>query len=219
MSEAALQRSETRASFFIEIAHNSVYNSLRMAGTRYCLCCNQEVPVNTFVKDESVESTCAYCGFTVDTEKMPEAPHPSDDTFALVADDSKYTRRIIEDLIKEKGFSSRVISVENGRELISAYSNLLSEKRSVAVAIIDLNMPVMDGLTAARAMRALEVQHKVEKTPLVFFSSKKADAHLREQMEMLQRANYVNKANDPDPDKLAQRVEFLLAYLMEKYQM
>jgi CheY-like chemotaxis protein len=190
-----------------------------MTGTRYCLCCNQEVPVNTFVKDESVESTCVYCGFTVDTEEMPETPQLSDDAVALVADDSKYTRKIIEYLIKEKGFSSQVISVENGRDLISAYSDLLSEKRSVVVAIIDLNMPVMDGLTAARTMRVLEDQHKTGKTPLVFFSSQKADAYLREQMEILEPANYVNKANDPDPDKLAQRVEFLLAYMMEIYQM
>lgn len=189
-----------------------------MTGTRYCLCCNQEVPINTFLKGESRESTCAYCGFTVDTEEMPENVRAADDTFALVADDSKYTRKIIEELVKEKGFSSQVVSVENGRDLIAAYSDLLSEKRSIAVAIIDLNMPVMDGLTAARAMRALEVQHNAGKTPLVFFSSQKADAYLREQMEILEPANYVNKANDPDPDKLAQRVEFLLAYIMEKYQ-
>lgn len=190
-----------------------------MTGTRYCLCCNQEVPINTLVRGESRESTCAYCGFTVDIQEIPEYPQLSADEYALVADDSKYTRKIIEDLIQEKGFSSQVVSVGNGIELISAYSRLLAEKQPVAVAIIDLNMPLMDGLTAARTMRELEVQHNAVKTPLVFFSSQKADEALKEQMLVLEPANYVNKANDPDPDKLALRVEFLLTYLREKYRL
>ncbi len=182
------------------------------------MCCNQEVPINTFEREEGTESTCAYCGFTVDIEERPEPPQTAGEACALVADDSKYTRKIIEDLIREKGFSSRIVSVGNGLELISAYSGLLADKQTVTVAIIDLNMPVMDGITAARTMRELEVRHKAEKTPLVFFSSQTADEELRKQLVILEPANYVNKANDPDPDKLAARVEFLLAYVMEKYR-
>jgi len=79
-------------------------------------------------------------------------------------------------------------------------------------------MPVMDGLTAARLMRSVEAQHNTKKTPIVFFSAEKADDSLRRQMENLDPANYVNKGSDPDPDKLASRIESLIGYLMEKYK-
>ena len=58
-----------------------------------------------------------------------------------MADDSKYTRRIIIDILKEKKNWASVESFENGAELISAYSNLRSRKKPVDVVIVDLNMP------------------------------------------------------------------------------
>ncbi len=110
------------------------------------------------------------------------------------------------------------MSFENGLELISAYSKLLSEKELVDIAIIDLNMPVMDGITAARTMRAVETQNNAKNAPVVFFSAQKSDEELKKQMENLSPANYVNKGFDPDPDNLAKRVESLISHLMEKYR-
>ena len=71
----------------------------------------------------------------------------------------------------------------------------------------------MDGLTAARTIRALEVRQGIDKVPIIFFSSEKSDEHLRRQMENLAPARYMNKATDPDPDKLARRVEQLVEYI------
>lgn len=188
-----------------------------MGNTQYCLCCDEQVPFSIVERNERKESICVYCGFTLEVLKTWEPQKPQEKGYALVADDSKYTRKIIEDLLNEKKFSAYIMSFENGLELMSAYSKLLSEKQIVDIAIIDLNMPVMDGITAARTMRALETQNKVKKVPIVFFSAEKADEDLRRQMENLEPANYVNKGSDPDPDKLAARVEFLIGYLMEKY--
>jgi CheY-like chemotaxis protein/DNA-directed RNA polymerase subunit RPC12/RpoP len=201
----------------VAIKKSSLYNVIDMADTKYCLCCGEQVPFNTFERHGKREVTCAYCGFTLDVQKLRDPQSASKDGYALVADDSKYTRKIIEDLIREKRFSSSVLSFENGLELISSYSKLVAEKKAVQLAIIDLNMPVMDGLTAARTMRALEAQYNVSSSPIVFFSAEKADQGLKEQMESLEPANYVNKGSDPDPDKLASRVEYLLTYLVEKY--
>ncbi len=138
--------------------------------------------------------------------------------YALVADDSRFTRKIIEALLKEKNYSSQVMSFENGLELLTAYSKLLSEKKLIEIAIIDLNMPVMDGLTAARMIRALETRNTTPAVPIVFFSAEKCGQDLKQQMENMEPANYVNKGSDPDPDKLAQRIEFLLNYLSEQYK-
>jgi CheY-like chemotaxis protein len=192
--------------------------------TKYCLCCGEQVPFGTFERNERLETTCAYCGFTLDVQNLwePKKQEPAaavgTESYALVTDDSTYTRKIIEDILKATKFSTHILSFQNGLELISAYSKMLNEKKTIDISIIDLNMPVMDGLTAARLMRSLESQNAVKKTPIMFFSAEKADDNLRRQMENLDPANYVNKGSDPDPDKLVARVESLIGYLMEKYK-
>ena len=119
------------------------------------------------------------------SRKLYEPKEPVEKGYALIADDSKYTRKIIEDRLKEKKYSDNVLSFENGLELISAYSKLLEEKQPVDIAIIDLNMPVMDGLTAARMMRSLEAQNNRKAVPIIFFSAEKADDNFKKQMENL----------------------------------
>jgi len=184
--------------------------------TKYCLCCNEQVPFSVIEKSEKREARCIYCGFTLDIQKLSELIKVSENGHALVADDSKYTRKIIMDILTEKNHWSRVESFGNGVELVSAYSNLLLKKKPIDVVIIDLNMPVMDGLTAARTIRSLEVQKRTEKVSMIFFSSEKADEHLKRQLENLAPAHYMNKAADPDPDKLAMRVEQLVQYILEE---
>jgi len=188
-----------------------------MGDTKYCLCCNEEVPFNTFERNERLELTCIYCGFTLDIKKLYEPQKPVEKGYALIADDSKYTRKIIEDMLNEKKYSDNVLSFENGLELISAYSKLLKDKQPVHIAIIDLNMPVMDGLTAARTIRSLETQNNSKAVPIIFFSAEKADDNFKKQMEILAPANYMNKGNDTNPDALASRVELLIAYLIDQH--
>jgi len=188
-----------------------------MGDAKYCLCCGDNVPYNYVERHERRELTCSYCGFTLDVQKLWEPSETSEGT-VLIAEDSKYVRDIITDVVKTRKFSTHVMAFENGLELVTAYSKLVSENSKVDLAIIDLNMPVMDGITAARTIRAIESQHKIAATPVVFFSATKADDALKAQMDLLSPASYVNKGSDPDPDKLAERVEQLVGYLMEKYK-
>ena len=188
-----------------------------MGDTKYCLCCNEEVPFTSFERNERLEVTCIYCGFPLDIKKLYEPTEPVEKGYVLIADDSMYTRKIIENRLKEKKFAGIVLSFENGLELISAYSKLLKEKPPVDLAIIDLNMPVMDGLTAARMIRSLEAQNNNKAVPIIFFSAEKADDNFKKQMENLSPANYMNKGNDANPDTLASRVEYLIDYLIDKH--
>ena len=188
-----------------------------MTDTKYCLCCGDMVPYNYVERHERRELTCAYCGFTLDVQKLWE-PSTTSEGNVLIAEDSKYVRDIITDVIKTKKFSSNVMAFENGLELITTFSKLISEKAAIDIAIIDLNMPVMDGITAARTIRAIESQHKIAATPIVFFSATIADDALKAQMELLSPASYMNKGSDPDPDSLAKRVEQLMGYIIEKYR-
>ena len=188
-----------------------------MADTKYCLCCGENVPYNHVERNERRELTCAYCGFTLDVQTLWD-PSMAGEGHVLVAEDSKYVRNIIVEALKATKFSAHVLAVENGLELTTSFAKLVSEHAAIDLAIIDLNMPIMDGITAARTLRAIESQHKMSATPVIFFSAVKADESLKAQMDMLTPASYMNKGTDPDPESLAKRVEQLVGYLIEKYK-
>ena len=187
-------------------------------GKKYCLCCGEDVPYNVVVRNERRELTCSYCGFTLDIENLWEDTKSSVNTYALIAEDSKFTRTLLKELILKKAIASEVMAVTNGLELISEYAKLLKRNVRVSFAIIDLNMPVMDGLTAARTLRALEEKDSIIKVPIVFFSGIKADESFRRKMELLAPAHYVNKGTDPDPENLVKRVQGLLNFISQQYQ-
>ncbi len=185
---------------------------------KYCLCCGEDVPYNTVIRNERREITCAFCGFILDADRLWESRKRPAGTYALIAEDSKFTRTLLRELILKKSLSSEVMAVTNGLELVSQYSKLLSHDADVRFVIIDLNMPVMDGLTAARTLRTLEEKRRGKKVPIVFFSAIKADKNLKKQMEVLAPAHYVNKGADSDTRELAKRVEGLLKFISQRYQ-
>jgi len=188
-----------------------------MTDIKYCLCCDEDVPYNYVERNQRKELTCSYCGFTLDVQKLWEVEKPSEG-HALVAEDSKYIRDIILNVLKTSGFSQNPMAFNNGLELISAYSRLISERTLVDIVIIDLNMPVMDGMTAARTIRSMETQHNISAAPIVFFSAVKADDFLKQQMELLSPASYMYKGSEDHPDKLSERVEQLVSYLIKRYK-
>lgn len=67
---------------------------------------------------------------------------------AIVVDDSRATRAILRRILTDLHFE--VLEAANGREGL----DLLTADRNLQVALIDWNMPVMDGLELIRAIRA-----------------------------------------------------------------
>jgi len=186
-----------------------------MADTKYCLCCGVDVPCNYVERDDRREITCAYCGFTLDIEKSGKSSNVREG-YVLITDDSKNVRDIIVDALKETNIYKNIMTFENGLELTTSFSYLVSRNSPIDVAIIDVVMPIMDGFTAAKTLRAIESQHKISATPIIFFSAVQADDSFRAKMELLSPAIYLNKGADPDPDSLARRVEQLVGLLTVK---
>jgi CheY-like chemotaxis protein len=185
-------------------------------GKKYCICCGEDVLCNTVVRDEQKILTCAYCGFTLDVEKLWKEKEVSVETYALIAEDSDFARKLLKELVSKAQLVSEVIAVSNGLELITEFKKLQQNNVKISYAIIDLSMPVMDGLTAASIIRSLE-EHDA-KIPIIFFSAVKADEELRGQMELLAPAHYMNKGSDPDPRSLIDRIYVLLNYISQHYQ-
>lgn len=68
----------------------------------------------------------------------------------LMAEDNELNSEIARYLLEDSG--AVVTPVSNGRECVDAYKN--SEEGSFDLILMDIMMPVMDGLTAAREIRA-----------------------------------------------------------------
>jgi len=67
---------------------------------------------------------------------------------AIVVDDSRAMRTIIGRMLKESGF--QVLEAGNGQEAV----DVLKAQGPVELALVDWNMPVMNGLELVRAVRA-----------------------------------------------------------------
>lgn len=67
---------------------------------------------------------------------------------ALVVDDSRAMRSMLKKMVSQLGFD--VIEAEHGRD---ALDRLADQEDDVQFALVDWNMPVMDGLTFVRSVR------------------------------------------------------------------
>ncbi len=71
---------------------------------------------------------------------------------ALLVEDVDINREIVQALLEPTNI--KLISVENGEEAVAKFKELNEE---IDIIFMDLQMPVMDGFTATRAIRALDI--------------------------------------------------------------
>jgi CheY-like chemotaxis protein len=110
--------------------------------------------------------TTSSSGPTPDAEPQAEAGPLR----VLLADDHEGNRRIVELILDHLG--AEVASVENGAEAVEAF-----KRSAFDVVLMDLQMPVMDGLTAIRQIRALELPIG-RRTPIIVLSANAQAQHL-----------------------------------------
>jgi signal transduction histidine kinase/ActR/RegA family two-component response regulator len=88
----------------------------------------------------------------------------------LAADDNAVNRKLVELILG--AIDADVVSVENGLEAVRAM-----EQQAFDVVLMDLQMPVMDGLTAIQRIRAWEAAGKRRPTPILVLSANVMPEH------------------------------------------
>jgi two-component system sensor histidine kinase/response regulator len=92
----------------------------------------------------------------------------------LVADDAKTNRIILKTLLEEAGHSVEL--VENGKQILEKITYTSEAPAKIGfpydLVLTDIQMPVMDGLTATQSFRELERKHSnTRKIPIVAVTS------------------------------------------------
>jgi two-component system chemotaxis response regulator CheY len=93
---------------------------------------------------------------------------------ALIVDDSKIMRRVLAAVLKQIGFE--VAEASNGREGL----DLLEDPGALDLALVDWNMPIMDGLAFVHAVRS---EPRFRALPLVMVTTESDPGQVAKALE------------------------------------
>jgi two-component system, sensor histidine kinase len=118
----------------------------------------------------------------------------------LLAEDHPTNQRVVQLILEPTGIV--LTTVDNGQEAVGAFRPGLFD-----LILMDMQMPVMDGLAATRAIRDLEAKAGCAPTPIAMFTANAMDAHLALATEA--GANH-HIAKPITPDRLLAGIELAL---------
>jgi len=89
----------------------------------------------------------------------------------LLADDHPTNRKVIELILSQ--INAELVTVENGAQAVEAF-----DAQPFDLVLMDMQMPVMDGLAATRGIRDLELAGGLDATPVVMLTANALPEHV-----------------------------------------
>jgi len=181
----------------------------------YCPSCGEEVDVFIMIAGGEERPHCSQCGLILD-EKALEGKKRTLDT-VFIAEDSYSLRSALSEILISRKIAKNVVEAGDGREFLSKITETFKKGGNVNLVILDVNMPNIDGINAAKTLRALEDGfRRSSKVPILFFSVVKCDENFKRFLQMLTPSAYLNKGKEGTPEQLAERVYQIIKRLLEK---
>jgi len=118
----------------------------------------------------------------------------------LLAEDHPTNQRVVQLILEPTGIA--LTTVDNGQEAVDTFRPGLFD-----LILMDMQMPVMDGLAATRAIRELEAKAGCGQTPIAMFTANAMDEHLAQAAEA--GANH-HIAKPITPERLLAGIELAL---------
>jgi CheY-like chemotaxis protein len=201
----------------------------------YCTGCASYVDVLTATEGGQSRSRCSQCGREIVEErtKVSGAPPAMDlpelaevvteeDVLqfdsVVISEDSPTLRQLLKIVLQQHGIGKEIFLTQNGEEFVQTVIERFSKGAGVNLAILDLEMPVLNGHVAAIVLRAAERAFRVtKKTPILFFSRRTRDQDFERLLTLCQPAGYVNKGEGFDShSQFARRLTEEMARLSNK---
>ena len=184
---------------------------------RFCPSCGENADTLVMEKagnspgEITEELCCNICGMLVEDRCKKEVT-PADSI--LIADDSQMMREFMHDALTASNLCRMVVTSNDGSEFITRFSRGISEKKRFSLVVLDVAMPVLNGINAAIAMRAIEKALKMKATPILFCTAYKCDENFRKVLSFCTPARYLNKGSSSTPDMLATRIKQIVELLL-----
>ncbi len=183
-----------------------------MTERRFCPSCGEQVETYVVTRNNRNETCCVFCGLVVEAEQPPEIGRAER---VLLADDSETIRTLLTDCLLAKRLAASVTSVSDGVAFLETATRWLRDGTPASLVILDVQMPGIEGLSAAAALRAIERAFDIGlPAPILFVSAQKIDDRIQAFLRGHAPAHYLNKGVAASPDQLAARVEALVAQLL-----
>ena len=179
----------------------------------FCNVCDEDVPYNRVVRDGQTELTCQFCGFVLHVGS--DAALVRAECVLLVTGDPSLSKLLSGTLLNSR-LAKEVISLGNGLDFIAEFTERLARKIPPDVVVLDLELPQMNGLTAARIMRFIEDQSGSKRLPVLFSSNREADEALKKQLKEFIPATFLDRGSGTDPTEMAERVRQIITRLLKK---
>lgn len=181
---------------------------------RYCPSCGEDVFTYSVSARERIEIRCSSCGLPLEVGIKGKSK-PLD--CIIIADDDKSFRSDVAELLIKRGIGLSVISCESGSEFLSQITGRLRNGLPVALAILDVLMPYLDGVATAKALRAVEKGFQLSiPIPILFLFPIRTDESLQKAISRCQPAFFLNKGPKPNPDQMVERIEKVVSYFLKE---
>lgn len=145
---------------------------------------------------------------------MAPMPAPSTLQTVIAAEDTEPILRSLVDLLTRRGIAKNVLPAANGEECLVQYHRALAHGMVPQLLILDVNMPILNGINAAIAVRAAERAFGITTpTPVLFFTASACDESFKRVLQFTAPARYLNKGAPGTPAEFAERLVQVLARL------
>lgn len=183
-----------------------------MADRRFCPSCGEQVETYAVTRNNRTETCCVFCGLVVQAEEPPATGRAER---VLVADDSQAIQTLLTDLLLTKRLAASVKTAGDGAAFLETATRWLREGTPASLVILDVQMPGLEGFSAAAALRAVERAFDIGlPAPILFVTARKIDPAIQAFLKALAPAQYLNKGAASSSEQLASRVEALVAQLL-----
>lgn len=138
---------------------------------------------------------------------LPQAPASTAEPLnILIAEDIVANQKVVSAILQKSGHQITV--AHNGREAINAF-----ERGRFDVILMDVQMPVFDGIQATRTIRQLEVKRSARRTPIIAMTARAMpgdreeclsagmDAYVSKPLDSRLLLRTIDQLTGPEPEK------------------